>query len=100
MSWLSGFTHNIYGLLSMRAPTNTQGRFSLVSCPLHNPHSPSTIHISGKQAVEVLVDADEGKVKALLKAIKERKPEDARVDDVGVEDYQGHVMRTSRITDT
>ena len=52
------------------------------------------IHISGKQAVEVLIDADEDKVEAMLKAIKERRPENAMVDDVRVEDYQGHVMRT------
>ncbi|MDI3487375.1 MAG: hypothetical protein PWR26_92 [Methanosarcinales archaeon] len=53
------------------------------------------IHIiNGKQAVEVLIDADDDKVEALLNAIKERRPENARVDEVRVEDYRGHVMRT------
>ena len=42
----------------------------------------------------MLIDADEDKVEAMLKAIKERRPENAMVDDVRVEDYQGHVMRT------
>ncbi len=47
------------------------------------------IEFEGKQAVEVLI---EGKEEDFLELIKQRKPKDAVVSDIKVEDYEGYIM--------
>ncbi len=52
------------------------------------------IFIDGKQAVEILVDDEEDKVKAFVDLIRKKKPENAGVEEVEVEEYDGSVMKT------
>ena len=52
------------------------------------------VHVDGKQAVEVLVEDEDEKVKAFVELVKKRKPENAEVEDVDVEEYDGYVMKT------
>ncbi len=49
--------------------------------------------INGKQAVEVLVEDEEIKVKDFIDSLKKRKPDAAEVEEIKVEDYQGKVMK-------
>ena len=50
------------------------------------------VYVDGKQAVEILIDADEDKVETFLEMLKRKKPENAVVEDIKVEDYDGGVM--------
>ena len=52
------------------------------------------IKINGKRAVYALVDSSEDKVRAFIQIASSKFPEDASVDEVEVEDYQGNVMKT------
>ena len=52
------------------------------------------VKIGGKQAVEVLVDDADGKVNAFIDLIKRKKPENAEVEGIDVEGYDGSVMKT------
>ena len=52
------------------------------------------IKINGKKAVYALVDSSEDKVRAFIQIASSKFPEDASVDEVEVEDYQGNVMKT------
>jgi acylphosphatase len=49
------------------------------------------VFIEGKQAVVVLVEGDEKRVKQFIELVKENKPESAVVEDIKVEDYDGFV---------
>ncbi len=49
--------------------------------------------INGKQAVEILVDDREEKVKAFIKLVKERKPKLAEIEGIKIEEYKGEVMK-------
>ncbi|MGC8932428.1 MAG: acylphosphatase [Candidatus Methanodesulfokora sp.] len=51
------------------------------------------IFIEGKQAVEVLFDAPDDKISAFIDLIKKKKPEEAVVERIDVEDYSGDVMK-------
>jgi len=51
-------------------------------------------YLNGKQAVEVLVEAEKDKIDAFVKEIKAKKPENAEVEEIKVESYDGIVMRT------
>ena len=51
------------------------------------------VFVEGKQAVEILIDAPEDKISAFLDLIKKRKPDEAVVERIDVEDYLGEVMR-------
>ncbi|MBO8180445.1 MAG: acylphosphatase [Archaeoglobus sp.] len=48
----------------------------------------------GKQAVEILVDDEEDKVQLFIDIIKIKTPENAEVEQIAVEDYDGNVMKT------
>ena len=48
----------------------------------------------GKQAVEILVDDADGKVNAFVELVKKKKPENAEVESIDVEKYDGSVMKT------
>ncbi len=50
------------------------------------------VHVDGKQAVEILIDADEDRIELFLDLLKRKKPENAIVEDIKVEDYDGRVM--------
>ncbi len=50
------------------------------------------VHVDGKQAVEILMDADEDRIELFLDMLKRKKPENAVVEDIKVEDYDGRVM--------
>ncbi len=50
------------------------------------------IYVDGKQAVEILIETDEDKVEAFLEMLKRKKPENAVVEKVKVEGYDGRVM--------
>ncbi len=50
------------------------------------------VHVDGKQAVEILIDADEDRIELFLDMLKRKKPENAVVEDIKVEDYDGRVM--------
>ena len=50
------------------------------------------VHVDGKQAVEILIDADEDRIELFLDMLKRKKPENAIVEDIKVEDYDGRVM--------
>ncbi|MHC1635210.1 MAG: acylphosphatase [Candidatus Methanospirareceae archaeon] len=52
------------------------------------------VFLSGKQAVGVLVDDVDDKVDAFIELIKRKKPENAEVEGIDVEGYDGSVMRT------
>ena len=52
---------------------------------------------SGQQEVIALVEGDEARVNAFLKAIEKNKPELAEVSKVTSESYQGDVGRTSEV---
>ena len=52
------------------------------------------IFINGKQVVEVLVDDVDDKVKAFVEIVKKRKPENAEVEGIDFEEYDGSVMKT------
>jgi len=51
------------------------------------------IKVDGKQAVEILVDDEEDKVNAFIELIKKNKPENAEVESIDVEEYDGSVMK-------
>ena len=48
--------------------------------------------VEGRQAVEVLIDDEEGKVKAFMDVIGRRRPENAVVEKIEQLDYEGRVM--------
>lgn len=56
--------------------------------------SAENIYIDGVEAVEVLVEDCEDKVKAFLEMAVRRRPERAIVERIHVEDYEGTVMKT------
>ena len=47
--------------------------------------------ISDKKAVEVLIDDEEDKVSLFIEYIKRHKPENADVEKIEIEDYDGYV---------
>ncbi len=47
--------------------------------------------IDGKQAVEVLVEEDESAIERFVDLVKREKPENAVVEEIRVEDYDGFV---------
>ena len=51
----------------------------------------------GQQEVIALVEGDEARIKAFLKAIEKNKPEMAEVSNVTSEPYDGEVGRTSEV---
>lgn len=56
--------------------------------------SAENLYIDGTEAVEVLVEDCENKVKAFLEVAVRRRPERAVVERIYVEDYEGTVMKT------
>ncbi len=50
------------------------------------------VYVSEKQGVEILIDADDDKVEAFLEMLKRKRPENAVVEDIKIEDYDGRVM--------
>ncbi|MEM3694097.1 MAG: acylphosphatase [Candidatus Bathyarchaeia archaeon] len=56
--------------------------------------SAENLYIDGFEAVEVLVEDDENKVKAFLEIAMKKKPEKADVEKINIEDYLGTVMKT------
>ena len=52
------------------------------------------VYVDGKQAVEVLVEDEDEKVKAFVELVKKKKPENAEVESIDVEEYDGYVMKT------
>ncbi len=52
------------------------------------------VYVDGKQAVEVLVEDEDEKVKAFVEFVKKKKPENAEVENIDVEEYDGYVMKT------
>ncbi len=50
------------------------------------------IVVEGRRAVEVLIDDEEGKVKAFMDVVGRRRPENAVVEKVEQLDYEGRVM--------
>ena len=52
------------------------------------------VFVDGKQAVEILVDGEEDKVNAFIEALKRKKPENAEIEKIEVEDYDREVMKT------
>jgi len=56
--------------------------------------SADNVFIDGMEAVQVLVESDEPQVKAFLEMVGEKKPEDADVEKVDVDEYDGVVMKT------
>lgn len=52
------------------------------------------LFVDGVEAVEVLVEDEESKVKAFLDMAMKRRPEDAEVERIDFTDYDGRVMRT------
>lgn len=56
--------------------------------------SAENLYVDGAEAVEVLVEDYEDKVKAFLEVAVRRRPERAVVERIYVEDYEGTVMRT------
>ncbi len=50
------------------------------------------VYVDGKQAVEILIDADEDRVELFLETLKRKKPENAVVEEIRVEEYDGRVM--------
>ncbi|HOV83138.1 MAG TPA: acylphosphatase [Methanothrix sp.] len=51
----------------------------------------------GQQEVIALVEGDEARIKAFLKAVEKKKPELAEVSNVTSEPYDGEVGRTSEV---
>lgn len=49
------------------------------------------VMIDGKQAVEVLVEEDESAIERFVDLVKREKPENAVVEEIRVEDYDGFV---------
>ena len=49
------------------------------------------VRINGKEAVVVLVDGDEDQLKEFVELVREEKPENAVVEEIGVEEYKGHI---------
>ncbi len=56
--------------------------------------SAENLYIDGAEAVEVLAEDCENKVKAFLEVAMRRRPERAVVERIYVEDYEGTVMKT------
>lgn len=52
------------------------------------------VYVDEKQAVEVLVEDEDEKVKAFVELVKKKKPENAEVESIDVEEYDGYVMKT------
>ncbi len=50
------------------------------------------VYVNGKQAVEILIDADEDRTELFLDMLRRKKPENAVVEEIKVEDYDGRVM--------
>ncbi len=50
------------------------------------------VYVNGKQAVEILIDTDGDKVESFVEILKRKKPENAVVEEIRVEDYDGRVM--------
>lgn len=50
--------------------------------------------VNGKQAVEILIEGTEDKVDAFTDLVKRKVPENAEVERIVVEDYDGNVMKT------
>ena len=44
--------------------------------------------------MEILIESDDDRANAFLEALKRKKPENAEVEDIRVEDYDGRVMGT------
>ncbi len=49
------------------------------------------VHVGGKQAVVVLLEGDKSQVEEFIRMVKSEKPEEAVVEEVRVEDYDGPV---------
>lgn len=51
------------------------------------------IKIDGKDAVYVLVDSSDEKVEEFIKMVRSKQPDNAKVEEVTIEDYSGSVMK-------
>ena len=52
------------------------------------------VFINDKQAVEVLIDDADEKVETFVELVKKKKPENAEVESIDFEEYDGSVMKT------
>jgi len=50
------------------------------------------IFINGRQAVYILLDTQENKIKAFVEQISQNKPQKAEIENIAQEDYSGNVM--------
>ena len=50
------------------------------------------VKVNGEEAVEILIEAPEEKINSFHELIKRKKPENAKVESIKVEEFEGNIM--------